>query len=155
LRLQTKYRPDYVIWVLDAGDSFRTAKYPSYKSTRSKLTSELQQDFDLAIEQVTGLLAAFRIPIVTLQGYEADDVIGTLARYHASQGLQSVIVSGDKDFYQLIGQGISLLNPGRGGSAQVDEQWVDLTNASERLGVGPNQVVDYLAMVGDSSDNVP
>jgi DNA polymerase-1 len=155
LRLQTKYRPDYVIWVLDAGDSFRTAKYANYKSTRSKLTAELQQDFDLALEQVTGLLAAFRIPIVTLPGYEADDVIGTLARHYAGQGLQAVIVSGDKDFYQLIGPGIALLNPGRGGSAQVEEQWVDLTNASERLGVGPHQVVDYLAMVGDSSDNVP
>ena len=66
-----------------------------------------------------------------------------------------MIVSGDKDFYQLIGPGISLLNPGRGGSAQVDEQWVDQSNASERLGVGPHQVVDYLAMVGDTSDNVP
>ena len=66
-----------------------------------------------------------------------------------------MIVSGDKDFYQLIGPRIALLNPGRGGPAGVDEVWVDERNASERLGVSPRQVADYLALVGDSSDNVP
>jgi DNA polymerase-1 len=66
-----------------------------------------------------------------------------------------VIVSGDKDLYQLIGPGVALLNPGRGGPAGVEEQWVDESNAAERLGVPPRQVVDYLALVGDSSDNVP
>jgi DNA polymerase-1 len=66
-----------------------------------------------------------------------------------------VIVSGDKDFYQLIKRGISLLNPGRGGAAAIEEHWVDEANASERLGVPPDRVVDYLALVGDSSDNIP
>jgi DNA polymerase-1 len=66
-----------------------------------------------------------------------------------------VIVSGDKDFYQLIGPGVALLNPGRGGPAAVEETWVDESNAGERLGVPPSQVVDYLALVGDSSDNIP
>src|SRR3989449_1043825 len=73
----------------------------------------------------------------------------------AAAGLQTVIVSGDKDFYQLIGPGVALLNPGRGGPAGVEEHWVDQSNASERLGVPPERVVDYLALVGDSSDNVP
>jgi len=73
----------------------------------------------------------------------------------AGTGMQAVIVSGDKDFYQLIGEGIALLNPGRGGQAAVEEQWVDQSNASERLGVPPQRVVDYLALVGDSSDNIP
>ena len=73
----------------------------------------------------------------------------------AREGLQAVIVSGDKDFYQLIGEGIALLNPGRGGQAAVEEQWVDQSNASERLGVPPQRVVDYLALVGDTSDNIP
>src|SRR5438093_528196 len=72
-----------------------------------------------------------------------------------SRALQAVIVSGDKDFYQLIGPGVTLLNPGRGGPAAVDESWVDESNASERLGVGPRQVVDFLALVGDTSDNIP
>jgi DNA polymerase I len=155
IRLREKYHPDYLVWVLDKGDSFRTATYPDYKSTREKLDAELQQDFDLALEQVTELLAAFRVPIVTLDGYEADDVIGTLATREAAQGLQVVIVSGDKDFYQLIGPRVALLNPGRGGPAGVEEQWVDESNADERLGVPPSQVIDYLALVGDSSDNVP
>ena len=66
-----------------------------------------------------------------------------------------VIVSGDKDFYQLIGSGVSLLNPGRGGPAAIEEQWVDESNAAERLGVPADRVVDYLALVGDSSDNIP
>ena len=155
LRLRSKYRPDYLVWILDAGDSFRTQRYPAYKSTREKLDAELQADFDTAIEQVGALLAAFRIPVVAIEGYEADDVIGTLARREAGQGRQVVIVSGDKDFYQLIGPRIALLNPGRGGPAGVEEHWVDETNAAERLGVPPRQVIDYLALVGDSSDNIP
>jgi len=82
-------------------------------------------------------------------------VIGTLAHAAGARGLQAVIVSGDKDFYQLVGPGIALLNPGRGGPAAVDEVWVDESNAAERLGVPPRQVVDFLALVGDSSDNIP
>lgn len=155
LRLQNKYHPDYLVWILDAGNSFRTERYPEYKSTREKLDAELQADFDLAVEQVGMLLSAFRVPVVSVEGYEADDVIGTLARREAAEGLQVVIVSGDKDFYQLIGPRVALLNPGRGGPAGVEEQWVDDSNASERLGVPPAQVVDYLALVGDSSDNIP
>ncbi len=155
LRLQAKYHPSHVVWVLDKGSSFRTLIYPAYKSTREKLTAELQQDFDLALEHVREILAAFRIPIVTLDGYEADDVIGTLADQAKTEGMGSVIVSGDKDFYQLIGPRVSLLNPGRGGPAGVEESWVDEANATDRLGVPPGQVVDYLALVGDASDNVP
>ncbi len=155
LRLLDTYRPDYLVWVNDAGDSFRTEAYPEYKSTREKLDDELQADFDTAVERVAQLLAAFNIPLVAVEGYEADDVIGTLAHQGAAHELQSVIVSGDKDFYQLIGERVALLNPGRGGPAGVDEVWVGPDNASERLGVPPNQVTDYLALVGDSSDNVP
>jgi DNA polymerase I len=155
LRLREKYRPDFVAWVNDAGTSFREERYPEYKSTREKLDEELQADFDRALERICAMLEAFRIPLVSVRGYEADDVIGTLATAGARRGLQSVIVSGDKDFYQLIGPGVTLLNPGRGGPAAVDESWVDESNAAERLGVGPRQVVDFLALVGDTSDNIP
>jgi DNA polymerase-1 len=155
LRLVDTHKPEYLIWVNDAGDSFRTDAYPEYKSTREKLDDELQADFDTAVERVTQLLAGFGIPLITVAGYEADDVIGTLALKGAAAGLQSVIVSGDKDFYQLIGERVALLNPGRGGPAGVDEVWVGPENASERLGVPPRQVTDYLALVGDASDNVP
>lgn len=155
IRLRERHHPDHVAWVNDAGDSFRTELYADYKSTREKLDAELQADFDRSVERVTELLQAFRVPLVSVDGYEADDVIGTLASRAADQGWQVVIVSGDKDFYQLIGPRIALLNPGRGGPAGVEEQWVDESNAAERLGVPPSQVVDYLSLVGDAADNVP
>jgi DNA polymerase-1 len=155
LRLREKHKPDYLAWINDAGDSFRTAKFPAYKSTRQKLDAELQADFDRACERIDQLLHALGVPLVEVPGYEADDVIGTLATRAAAAGMQAVIVSGDKDFYQLIGNGVVLLNPGRGGPAAVEELWVDESNASERLGVPPGQVIDFLALVGDSSDNIP
>ncbi len=155
LRLREKYAPEYVAWVNDAGSSFREERYPDYKSTREKLDDELQADFDRSVERIGEMLAAFRIPLVTVPGYEADDVIATLAVKAAERDLQAVIVSGDKDFYQLIAPRVALLNPGRGGPAGVEETWVDERNASERLGVAPSQVVDFLALVGDSSDNIP
>ena len=155
LRLREKHHPDYLAWVNDAGTSFRDVRYPAYKSTREKLGDELQADFDRSLERICQMLDAFRIPVVAVKGYEADDVIGTLATEAARRGLQAVIVSGDKDFYQLIGPGVALLNPGRGGPAAVDELWVDESNANDRLGVPPRQVADFLALVGDASDNVP
>ncbi|MBA3445171.1 MAG: DNA polymerase I [Gemmatimonadales bacterium] len=155
LRLREKYRPDYVAWVNDAGTSFREQRYADYKSTREKLDNELQADFNRSVERICQLLEAFGIPLIAIPGYEADDVIGTLAAAGAERGLQVVIVSGDKDFYQLVGPRVALLNPGRGGPAAVDETWVDEGNASQRLGVEPRQVVDFLALVGDASDNIP
>src|SRR5204862_3497308 len=90
----------------------------------------------------------------SLPGYEADDVIGTLVAKSVEAGVNVVVVSGDKDFQQLVRSGVWLLNPGRGGSANVQEHWVGLENADERLGVAPEFVTDYLALVGDSSDNI-
>jgi DNA polymerase-1 len=155
LRLAERHRPEYVGWVHDAGTSFRHERYPEYKATREKLDAELQQDFDRSVARIEALLQAFRVPLVTVDGYEADDVIATLATRGAAAGLDVVIVSGDKDFYQLIAPHVSLLNPGRGGPAAVEEQLVTLANAAERLGVPPERTVDFLALVGDSADNVP
>ena len=154
-RLRLTHKPEYLGWVHDSGLSFRHDRYPAYKATREKLTEELQSDFDRGMERIRQLLDAYQIPILSLHGYEADDVIGTLARLGANQGLNVVIVSGDKDFQQLVRPGVWLLNPGRGGPAGVEEQWVSVENSSERLGVLPSRVTDYLALVGDSSDNVP
>ena len=155
LRLFRDRQPPYVAWVHDAGTSFRHEVFPAYKATREKLEPELQEAFDRSLERVAQLLDAFHIPLIAIDGYEADDVIGTLARSLVAQGAHAVIVSGDKDFYQLVAEHVSLLNPGRRGPAAVDETWVDRSNAAERLGVPPERVVDYLALVGDSSDNVP
>src|SRR5437764_4011646 len=154
-RLITKHQPEYLGWVHDSGLSFRHERYPAYKATREKLTEELQNDFDRGMERICQILDAFRIPIITLPGYEADDVIGTLVARSVEARVNVVVVSGDKDFQQLVRPGVWLLNPGRGGSANVEEHWVGLENADERLGVAPEFVTDYLALVGDSSDNIP
>jgi len=154
-RLVQTHKPDYLAWVHDSGLSFRHETYPAYKATREKLTEELQADFDRGMERIRQLLEAHRIPIVSLPGYEADDVIGTLVVKGLEEHLNVVVVSGDKDFQQLVRPRVWLLNPGRGGPAGVEEHWVGTENASERLGVPPERVTDYLALVGDSSDNVP
>ncbi len=151
LKIIEQHEPDYFGVVFDAGMSQRHEVYPEYKATREKMPTELEA----SLPRVRELIEAFHIPVLELEGYEADDVIGTLAVQALDEGLETVIVSGDKDFYQLIRDGISLLNPGRGGPAAVDEEWVDLNNAHERLGVAPERVVDYLGLIGDSSDNVP
>src|SRR6476661_7749240 len=154
-RLLLTHKPELIGWVHDKGASFREELYPDYKATREKLTDELQADFDRGLERITQLLAAYHMPVLALPGYEADDVIGTLAKQGVEAGYNVVIVSGDKDFQQLVRPGVWLLNPGRGGPASVEEQWVGVENGSDRLGVPPDRVIDYLALVGDSSDNVP
>ena len=154
-RLLNTHRPDYLVWVHDSGSSFRKDTFPEYKATREKLSADLQEDFDRGMERIAALLAAFRVQVSAVPGYEADDVIGTLALQAVARKVNAVIVSGDKDFQQLVRPGIWLLNPGRGGPASVEEHWVSTENATERLGVPPDRVTDYLALVGDSSDNVP
>lgn len=154
-RLLVTHKPENLAWVHDAGASFRDELYPAYKATREKLADDLQADFDTGIERVLQLLRAYDVPVLSVPGYEADDVIGTLARQGVEAGFDVVIVSGDKDFHQLVQPHVWLLNPGRGGPAAVDETWVGMDNARERLGVRPEHVIDYLALVGDSSDNVP
>jgi DNA polymerase I len=154
-RLMAAHHPEYIGWVHDSGLSFRHERYPAYKATRQKLDEELQADFDRGMERIGELLDAYRVRVLSLPGYEADDVIGTLAGQAVARGINVVVVSGDKDFQQLVRPGIWLLNPGRGGPASVEEHWVSVENGSERLGVPPELVTDYLALVGDSSDNVP
>jgi DNA polymerase I len=151
IKILEEYAPDYLGVVLDAGTSKRVELYPAYKATRDKMPTDLEW----SLPKIREVIEAFHVPVIALADHEADDVIGTLARKAAASGLEAVIVSGDKDFYQLIGDHICLLNPGRGGSAGVEEEWIDLGRAGERLGVPPQHVVDYLALIGDSSDNIP
>jgi DNA polymerase-1 len=143
--------PDYLAVVFDAGDSFRDEIYEGYKATREKMPEDLAS----SIHWIRAIVEGFHDAVVELDGYEADDVIGTLAVKARQAGLEAVIVSGDKDFYQLVGPGIHLMNPGRGGPGGVAAEWVTERNASEKFGIPPSQVRDYLALVGDSSDNVP
>ena len=151
LDIREQFAPDYLAVVFDAGDSFRAQEYPEYKATREKMPDDLRE----SLGRIRQIVEAFNDPVVELEGYEADDVIGTLARQAAEQGLEAVIVSGDKDFYQLVQPHIHLMNPGRGGASGVAADWVTEQNADEKFGIPPSQVADYLALVGDSSDNVP
>jgi DNA polymerase-1 len=154
-RLRKTHHPEYLGWVHDAGLSDREVMYSEYKATRVSLEPEAQADFDRGVERVETLLAAQRIPLLELAGYEADDVIATLALKGVAAGVEVVVVSPDKDLLQLVRPGIRILNPYHGRPGATTEKWYDLSNAAERLGVPPEQVVDFLALVGDTSDNVP
>jgi DNA polymerase-1 len=151
LSIREDHRPDYLAIVFDKGMSQREEMYPEYKATREKMPEELAA----SLPRIHELVEGFHDEAVAVEGYEADDVIGTLALKARDEGLEAVIVSGDKDLYQLVGPGIHLLNPGRGGPTGVESEWVDETNAHEKFGIPPEQITDYLALVGDSSDNVP
>ncbi|MFW6084248.1 MAG: DNA polymerase I [Gemmatimonadota bacterium] len=151
IRILDDFEPDYIGVVFDAGDSYRTEVFPEYKATREKMPEELALSLPRCREVVEG----FRVPAIEVEDWEADDVIGTLAARAADEGVRTVIVSGDKDFYQLIDDRTHLLNPGRGGAAGIEEKEVTPENAAERLGVDPQHVTDYLALIGDSSDNIP
>jgi len=150
-RIREEFEPDYLAVVFDAGLSQREVEYPAYKATRARMPEDLED----SLPRIEEIMAAFHDPVVSVDGWEADDVIGTLALKAREAGVEAVIVSGDKDFYQLVGEGVHLLNPGRGGPTGVAAEWVDESNAHEKFGVPPSQVIDYLALIGDSSDNVP
>ncbi len=154
-RLRKAHAPDYLGWVHDAGLSEREELYADYKATRIALEPEAQADFDRGVERVEQLLVAQRIPLLELANFEADDVIATLAVRAVEAGVEAVVVSPDKDLLQLVRPGIRILNPYHGRPGATTEKWYDVDNAHERLGVPPHQVVDYLALVGDTSDNVP
>jgi DNA polymerase-1 len=152
VKLLDERKPDHIGVVMDSREpTFRHERYADYKATREKMPDEMVAQ----LPRVHELFSAFRVPVIEIPGQEADDVIGSLARKAAEAGLEVTIVSGDKDFYQLVGEHVRLLNPGRGGPGGVDEEVVDLSNAHEKFGVPPNRVTDVLGFMGDSSDNVP
>ena len=154
-RLRRSHTPDYLGWVHDAGLSERDVTFAEYKATRVALEPEQKADFDRGVERVGALLRAHRIPLLSLPGFEADDVIATLAKLARSADLDVVVVSPDKDLLQLVGAGVRVLNPYYGKPGATTEKWYDEPNVVERLGVPPHKVPDYLALVGDQSDNVP
>ena len=131
-RLRKTHHPEYLGWVHDAGLSDREVMYSEYKATRVSLEPEAQADFDRGVERVETLLAAQRIPLLELAGYEADDVIATLALKGVAAGVEVVVVSPDKDLLQLVRPGIRILNPYHGRPGATTEKWYDLSNAAER-----------------------
>jgi DNA polymerase I len=131
-----------------AGPTFRHKEYVDYKATRRRM------DNDLAVQlpYVRRVCEAFGLPILDVPGFEADDVIAALARQAVEAGYKVVVVTGDKDFLQLVSDDILVLNPGREGSGAT---WYDRKTVEEKFGVPPERVVDVLALVGDAVDNVP
>jgi DNA polymerase-1 len=147
LALVAQHKPSHIACVFDRPEpTFRHEIYPEYKANRAEMPEDLRPQ----IPMIRELVEALNIPIVELSGFEADDVMGTLARQAAQRGLASVIVSPDKDLLQLVddGGGIQVLNNRDG------EVWIDRAGVKERFGVWPEQVVDLLALMGDASDNV-
>ncbi len=148
-RILEQEHPDFLAVAFDPkGKTFRHERYAPYKATREKTPEELIDLFPALRELVTG----FRAPIVEAEGYEADDVIATLAVQAAGAGHEVFIVTGDKDFLQIVSPRIKLYNilrPDKDVEIQGEEA------ARAKFGVAPEQVVDVLALMGDSSDNVP
>ena len=126
------------------GGTFRSQLAADYKATRSAMPGDLAEQ----IPWVHEACSAMGVPVYTAPGFEADDVIGTLAHRAALQGMNVTIVTGDKDFFQLVGNGIRVYNPRDEGA------WFDETGVKEKFGVSPAQVVDALALMGDSIDNI-
>jgi DNA polymerase-1 len=143
LRLRQRHQPDYLGWVHDVGESFRHREYPAYKATREKLGEELQQDFNRSVERIVELLRAFRVPVLGVEGFEADDVIGTLATAAAERGLQAVMCPATR--ISTSSSDAILLNPGRGGPPQWKGQWVDETDAGSGSASFPGRWWTYLA----------
>jgi DNA polymerase I len=148
LRILEQENPDYLAVAFDTGRTFRDELFPDYKGTREKMPDELRTQ----IERMREMVDAFNIPRLELENYEADDVLGSVARQAVAKGLGVKIFTGDRDLLQLVDERIIVNLPGRSLSDARDYLPSDV---KEYLGVRPDQVVDYKALVGDKSDNIP
>lgn len=148
LRLLEQERPDYLAVAFDRGRTFRDDLFPDYKGTREKMPDDLRTQMD----RIRELVDAFGIPRLEIEGYEADDVLGSVAKRISQDGMGVKIITGDKDLLQLVDKRIIVSLPGK----QLADSKDYLPNdVREFLGVYPEQVVDYKAMTGDKSDNIP
>jgi DNA polymerase I len=149
-RLLKDYRPEYLAIVFDPpGATFRDKIFQKYKAQRQPMPDEMKQQ----LPYVRRLCEAMRMPTVEVAGYEADDVIGTLAVQGAKDKLEVLIVSNDKDMMQLVGDGVRALRTGSGGAK--GDVIVDAKKVKEILGVPPERVIDLMALMGDTVDNIP
>ncbi len=144
-KLINDYQPDYFAVVFDAkGKTFRNDLYPEYKAHRP----EMPEDLATQIEPLHRLVKAMGLPLLMVDNVEADDVIGTLSLEAAKEGMEVLISSGDKDLAQLVNGNIRMINTMK--NVVIDRQGV-----MEKYGVTPEQIIDFLTLVGDSVDNVP
>ncbi len=143
-----EHPPEYLAVSFDVGKTFRDEIFTEYKGTREKMPDELR----LQIERIKEVVAALNIPILELDGYEADDVLGTVAQQAKPHGVPVHIITGDRDLLQLVDENTRVELPSRG--SQPPEVY-DVPGVVGKMGVRPDQVVDLKAMMGDSSDNIP
>src|SRR5690606_3463275 len=144
-KLVADHRPEYIAASFDLkGPTFRSEMAADYKANRSPMPPDLAEQ----IPWVHEACEALGVPILTSERFEADDVIGTLARQAAAQGFEVAIVTGDKDFFQLVGGPIKVFNP------RDEGIWFDESGVVDKFGVRPDQVVAVLALMGDSIDNI-
>ena len=140
-----EFQPDSLVVVFDAkGKTFRDDLYNEYKANRPSMPDDMR----IQIEPLHAIIKALGLPMLIEPGVEADDVIGTLAAQATAQGLATVISTGDKDMAQLVNPHVSLINT-------MTNTTMDEAGVVEKFGVRPDQIIDYLALVGDTSDNIP
>ncbi len=145
LRAHLAQKTEYLAFVIDAsGKNFRHEMFPAYKANRPPMPEELRAQIDPMLAIVTAL----GIPVLRVAGVEADDVIGTLARQAAAAGIEVIVSTGDKDLAQLVDDKVQLVNTMTG-------QTLDAAGVFAKFGVRPDQIVDYLALMGDKVDNIP
>jgi len=145
LRIYEQDKPDYLAVAFDTGKTFRDTIYPEYKATRAKMPDDLRPQ----IERIRQMVDTFNIPRLEMEGFEADDVLGSAAVWAAKQGLGVKIITGDRDLLQLVNDRTIVYLAGD------DQNYITPEDVLGKLHVRPEQVVDYKALVGDKSDNIP
>jgi DNA polymerase-1 len=145
IRIIEQEKPEYIAVAFDVGKTFRDEIFPEYKGTREKMPDDLRPQ----IKRIREMVDAFNIPRLEMEGFEADDVLGSIARLAAEQGLGVKIITGDRDLLQLVNERTVVYLAGD------DQNYITDEDVVKKLGVRPSQVVDYKALVGDKSDNIP
>ena len=150
LKVIRDLHPEYIAVSFDmAKPTFRHTAFAGYKAQRKEVPSELLGQ----LGRVHEVVQALNIPIFEIGGYEADDIIGTIATKAAGKSLKTIIVTGDRDAYQLVKDGIvTVYMPPRGNDDAKEYAEEDV---KEKMGIGPDQIIDYKALAGDASDNIP
>ncbi len=146
MRIMEQEKPEYMAVAFDTGKTFRHEMFSEYKATRAKMPDDLRPQ----IERIREMVDIFNLPRLEMEGYEADDVLGSVARVAAEQGLGVKIITGDRDLLQLVNERTAVYVAGDDKTYITDEDV-----AKSKFGIPPQQVVDYKAIVGDKSDNIP
>ncbi len=142
-------RPAYIAVAMDTSvPTFRHREYAEYKATRQKMPEDMASQ----LETLKDVVRAYGVPVIEVDGYEADDIMGTLAARAERENVETYLVTSDKDFMQLISELTKIYKPGRKGN---EVEFVSFDGVKKKFGVSPDQVIDVLGLIGDSSDNVP